>query len=260
MPRCSHCGHRFFSLDQEDCPACSRSVRGGAGHAADVPHGQTDADDLFLDPDPSTRGMSPIARFGNAAEAGYFAQELELAERVPARLTIEEDFDAITGRWATRYLLLVPQDRAASAAAALKGLVDQTGGDEVPGLAAERRADGEASGFAGSRRAVAEDGSVNWVPIVLTLAAGSAALWGVRKLNERPKVNLPQAPVGRQHVELWETLATPRAAWDLRNDESDGRWQFAIDRDRNVAVVREDVDGDGVFDKELLLRPVLGRR
>ena len=91
--------------------------------------------------------------------------------------------------------------------------------------------------------------------IVLTLAAGSAAIWGVRKLNEAPKPGGP-VPVNGREGQLWNTLRLPNSGWALSHDEIPGRRQLRIDARRGLMVIQEDADADGVYESELHLRPV----
>ena len=255
MPRCSCCGRRFVG-EQEICAICSDPLRSRQELPQDdICNGVWDSD-----VEESTWGpMIPIARFNNAAEAGFFAYELQAAEDVPVRMAAEDDFNALGGQWSTRYMLLAPEDHAQTAALALKELVEQSEGDELmePHSTLARRAAFIGDPVSGPMADAAGRNVLHWLPIVLTLAAGSAALIGMRKLHDRPKANLPVPPVGR-HVELWRTLAAPRTPWRLHHDGVDGTWQLWIDRD--LAIIREDADGDGVFEKELELRPAgIGR-
>lgn len=260
MPRCADCGRRFVG-DQETCPACSQPLRSRGASADDARAGfAARASEPPLNELAAGSPLVPVARFANAAEAGYFAHELQWRQDVPVQLRVEQDFDALSGFWTTRYLLLVPEADGPSAALLLQRLVEQTDGDdplpdEPLGLDPAARLSVEE--LIGSRGpAAAARPGVNWVPIVLTLAAGSAAFWGVRKLHDRPKVNLPVAPVGRHHNELWRTLAAPDGPWALQHDAINGTRELWIDTQRNVAVIREDADGDGRFERELHLRPL----
>ncbi len=205
--------------------------------------------------------LVPVARFKSAAEAGYFAHELLYTEHLPVSLIAEEHFDALDGHWSTRFVLSAPEGMADRAARALAQLIEQTETEETC----------DAVSAAGSSRLVMndpadsdrqfdpatvaiEESAVHWVPIVLTLAAGSVALWGVHHLNERPKQQFRAVPAGRQHDDLWEQLSLPARVWTQRLENGRGRRELWIDRKRNIAVIREDADGDGVFEKEVPFR------
>ena len=245
--RCGACGRRLVE-DQELCAACEAA----RDDAAEVDPGERS---------PAGEPMVQVARFNNAAEAGFFADELQDRLRIPVRLHLEENFDALTGYWANRMVLLVPESAGSSAAGLLREIVEQTEGEEdepartaaVSPPAAEIDSWSEAE-FQTADTAAPQSG-INWVPIVLTLAAGSAAIWGVRKLNEAPKPGGP-VPVNGREGQLWNTLRLPNSGWALSHDEIPGRRQLRIDARRGLMVIQEDADADGVYESELHLRPV----
>jgi hypothetical protein len=222
---------------------------------------QRQADDLedegpdFAEPFDGAR-LAPIARFLNAAEAGYFAHELKLVERLPVVITAEEDFDAVAGYWSTRFLLCVPEANAVTAAEALERLVEDSESDDfVPRRQAlddlEYAGDQTTDVFDPRRRIraeISEPVGVGWVPLVLTLAAGSAAIWGVRRVDEPPRP--PAAPIKRQEAEQWQRLPVPSRPWTFPHENGRGQRQFWLEADRNRAVLREDANGDGFFEDE----------
>ena len=247
MPRCGACG-RGLAEDQEFCAACEAA----RDDAANVDPGEAS---------PSGEPMVQVARFNNTAEAGFFADELDRLQ-IPVRLHVEENFDAMAGHWRHRMVLLVPESAAASAAAMLREVLEQT--DDEPErrtVASEAGLNSEvdpwdAPGYETAESASPQSG-INWVPIVLTLAAGSAAIWGVRKLNEAPKPNAGPVPVNGREGELWNTLRLPNGGWALNHEEIPGRRQLQIDARRGLVVIQEDADADGVYESELHLRPVV---
>ena len=237
MPRCGACGRGVVEA-QEFCAACE-SARDEAEYV--------DSGEALLSGEP----MVHVARFRNAAEAGFFADELEDRLQVPVRLQAEENFDALTGYWANRFVLLVPENAGVSAAALLREIVEQTEGDEdEPLMASAGPPDLQ------RRRPGASPSGINWVPIVLTLAAGSAAIWGIRKLNEAPKPNAGPVPVNGREGQLWNTLGLPNGGWSLKHEEIPGRRRLRIDAQRGLVVIQEDADADGIYESELRLRPV----
>ena len=70
-------------------------------------------------------GLTAIARFNNAAEAGYFAHEMHTEAGITARVMTEDDFDAVGGVWSTRFLLVVPRDQAGPALAVLRHQLEE---------------------------------------------------------------------------------------------------------------------------------------
>lgn len=197
--------------------------------------------------------LTPIARFRNAAEAGYFAHELKLRRDVPVTIQVEEDFDAVSGHWSTRFVLAVPSTAAEMSARALQELVRQTEGEEHP-------SDFPAGDFEGERWHSAHSQPfdpftrqeefeypqpVNWVPIVVTLAAGSLAIWGVKKLWEPAR---PQAAPANAHRDvLWDMMRTPHGRQWVQQDAK-GRRIRILEFHGNEAILKEDSDGDQVFE------------
>lgn len=268
MLRCPHCREPMTGLD-DVCPACSRprgesdeTVHGyvdGAGFAREFGRSSlidVDADDVV--PDGS---MVSIARFKNAAEAGYFAHELKHTLEIPVVLSAEENFDALLGQWSARFVMSVPESASDAAIAALEKLIADSETDELY----------QSGQSFGNRRGLANRGTefderltppaaelahsgVNWVPIVLTLAAGSAALWGARKFNHPPQGNVRPVPARGEHVDLWDRLASEPRPWIQQLENGRGIREFRIGPRKDSALFREDADGDGIFETELRFR------
>ena len=255
MPQCPHCRERFVG-HPEFCPHCSgrltevvfdeKIFRTGTG--------------FEIGEDVLDEAIVSIARFHNAAEAGYFSHELMRSEEIPSMVKVDEHFDALSGRWATRFLLLVPERFAETAAAALQRLVEQSNSDEdieeqaretLGGTSEEMERLDEEMEF--DRYATLGSG-VNWVPIVLTLAAGSAAFWGVRKLQDRPQPHANAAPVGARQSDLWERLSSSPEPWIQHVEGGERTRSIQFETDRNMVIIREDSDGDGHFEREHRIR------
>ncbi len=188
--------------------------------------------------DSASPSWKAIARFLNVAEAGYFAHELKLLGNIPVSLQAEEDFDAVSGHWSAGFVLRVPEPWAERAAVTLQELVRQTEAeDPLPELSASPlEGDGflEADSrpfdpFAEEPRFRDRD-PVNWVPIVVTLAAGSMAIWGFKKLWEPARPQPAAAPAKAPRDVLWDVMRTPAGTH---------------------ATLREDSDGDQLFDRTL---------
>lgn len=200
--------------------------------------------------------MAAIARFQNAAEAGYFALELKLHQNIPVTVKAEEDFDAVSGRWSTGFVLSVPRRFAEKAALTLSELVRQTeSDDDLPAIPAsvEREplhADpGEPFDPLTRDDDFAYPNTINWVPIVVSLAAGSLVIWGVKKLWEpaRPQA---AAPAKAHKDQLWEVMKTPQGRKWVQQDSAGRRIrELEIDPDGSEAVLREDNDGDEIFER-----------
>ncbi len=249
MPRCAHCGG-LIAGRPECCPECSSPLRDMSdvwpvAGEWDEPH----ANEPQADDPPVT-----IARFQNVAEAGFFAHELIHRESLAVQLRVEESFDAISGYWKSRFLLSVPESQAKSAALILQQMVEQT---EADPWEPEQSAFGLDVVSMDSRRrthnAPSDEGSIHWLPIVLTLAAGSFVLWGVRKFQEQPQ-RRDRAPVGREHNDPWVDLSAHAKPWVQMLDDGRGVREFWIDAERDEAVLREDADGNGIFEKQVRFR------
>jgi hypothetical protein len=177
-----------------------------------------------------------IARFQNGAEAGYFADELTRATGVESEVLARERFDAVHAAWAVDYILLVHGPHAERSARTLQGLVEATGDD----------ASEEAADVAGSSEI---PGGV-WVPLILTLAAGSIACFGIDRLEHRPRQGALVIRDRREPPELWEVLGARRGAWVQKLEGGPGVRELTVDADSRSAKLKEDHDGDGRFDRE----------
>jgi hypothetical protein len=189
-----------------------------------------------------------VARFGNAAEAGYFADELDYALGVEPRLDCRDDFDAVHHHWRSRFVLSVPVQHAEQAHKILACLLD--GETPVP---AHRDDDltsaapfhhprptmrSETSGSVGS--------SVKWAPVLLTLAAGSLVFWHGKK---PPMQRQPPAPRDALRIQLGDAPGVRDAPW-VQTVEGGLRRELHFPATDGEAVLREDRDGDGVFERE----------
>jgi len=239
MPRCSHCGESV-GRDELVCPACL----------------QTSSVEAVV----SAESMVAIARFRNAAEAGYFAHELQRGADISAVVTMDESFDAVSGYWSTRFVLAVPEELSEAALLGLQRLIDHSEPDDIPfdSQVAVDEFDVPMSGDDWIQRPAeaissetAEHSNVNWVPIVLTLAAGSIVFAGVRAMQAKP--HAPVAAAGaRNQPDVWEMLSTPERPWVQRLDK--GRRELRFDSARRQVVLYEDLDGDGRFETKIPIR------
>lgn len=235
MQRCPSCGVRL-EYDPDSCPSCLRSFRPERSDFGQTPLRDESA---ATEVEP----LRSIARFANAAEAGFFAHTLMFAEEVPATIRAEDNFDAVSGYWSTRYHLEVPERLAATAARTLQSLVERSEREDFVESLTRRDARREDDGvhstqFDGFERegGVRPRDGIRWGPIVITLAAGSLAFFGLRALKPRA-----DAPPGRQQ-DLWEQLSRPDRPWVQKLDDRRRR-EMRFNADRSKAVVRE-YDGD----------------
>lgn len=243
MKHCPHCGIRL-EYHQESCPSCDWSL-------PPITSARTRGIDNEL-PDGTDEPVVAIARFLNAAEAGFFAHTLLNAEEIPASLRAEDDFDAVSGFWTARYLLMVPETMVEAATAALQSLVKrsetedflETTGDphELTHFGVESVA---TTRFAHDPERYPPDdtSTIKWGPVMLTLAAGSLALWGLRELQRPPRAE----PAGPNHGTLWDDLSKSSSPWQ-QNLPDGRRRELHFKRDR--AVIREYKDGRKTAERE----------
>lgn len=204
-----------------------------------------------------SKSWTAIARFLNAAEAGYFAHELKLLKNIPVTLQAEEKLDDLSGHLTTGFVLSVPQVWAEPAARTLTELVHRTESDEE--LPAPEYED-EDFGPAPVGRSQAFDPfareddfamgpAIPWVPIVVTLAAGSIAFWSVKTFWQ-PARPQPAAPVKAPGDVLWDVMRTPQGRkWVQYDPNSQAVRELEIERAGTEAILREDADGDHVFER-----------
>ncbi len=255
MLRCPYCSERFVG-HPEFCPDCSQRLTETVFDEKKIRTGT----EFEIGEDVLDEAIVSVARFHNAAEAGFFSHELMLAEEIPSIVQIDEHFDALSGRWSTCFLLLVPERFAENAAVSLQRLVEQSNTEESFEEESRKtfRVTSEGMEQFGDEmefdRYPAVGSGVNWVPIVLTLAAGSAAFWGVRKLQDRPQPHANAAPVGARQQDLWERLSGSPEPWIQQIDGGERSRSIQFETDRNVVIIREDRDGDGLFEREHRIR------
>lgn len=262
MARCPFCGEPLL-YQQDFCPACSRAVTSWSESGRANASGTGDPEPRGGEPDDVS--MTSIARFRDAAEAGYFAHELRETEGIASEVVFEEDFDALRGHWSGRFVLTVPEERAEQAVEILQRMIAQTEGDEAeaepaaggrPAAAAESH--GSAAAFQqpwNDTSTTDESGTIHWMPIVLTLAAGSAVIWGAKTFHDQPRAEFPRGPQGGEPTDLWEQVSTTSSGpWVQPMDNGRGERRLSILPDRNLVILREDADGDGRFEKEQRFR------
>lgn len=250
MSQCPLCGEPLAPF-QEACPVCS-SREPSADRpesrlsVASGPEATADEDSLVI-----------LARFTSAAEAGYFAEELSQQSGIPTLLRSDKNFNALSGYWSQRFDLLVPRDDLSEAEATLRRLIAQTGGGET---FTDDCADSLSSQDVSSSPDEQFDaeppwtdqppvaGRIHWVPIVLTLTAGTVAFWAARRIHPGADNGRRPAPAELSTAKLWNRLGAAPRPW--RQSLPDGRGVRELRFDGQRAVLREDADGDGVFERE----------
>jgi|GEM_PF-1255092 len=271
MKRCPECGIRL-EYEHDSCPRCSRELtppRDASGGFGDPFPGISESPW-----EPGDEPLRAIARFPNAAEAGFFAHALQATDDIPVTLRAEEDYNAVSGYWSTRYLLEVPERVAASAYRSLESLIDRSETEDVLASAAtgghweicERSPSERSQGFSEIPGIFTANAShrddelrplpgINWGPLVLSFAAGSLALFGLQSLQPAIKPRV-EAAGGRQQ-ELWDQLSQPAKPWTQKLD-GNRRRVLEFNAERSRAVVRE-YDGDVQTSERELAAPAGGK-
>lgn len=196
----------------------------------------------------------PIAQFVNVAEAGYFAEELAMRIAAPVEVRAESGCDGMDHVWRTEYRLVVLESLGDEASQALQELLAENRPE-----AEETAVDGGRPEFGWPTPSLVEGGrserfeiepsprsGVNWIPIVLTLTAGSAVLWALRSHLPNP---LRDPPAAGPAADLWQALT--ESPEPLRQTVNAGRGtrELTFDARRRKFVLREDQDGDGRFER-----------
>lgn len=241
MPGCPKCGYPLW-FDDDECPDCKprrpdqRAIdRTGPQVSA---RSSTDGDAL---PEVDEQQI-PIARFQSGAEAGYFCDELCRVSGYDVCVVTRERRDSIHSSWGIDFVLVASVAQARDAAAALKRLVDDS---DDPDEACDVPAD-----TAPERNRESTVG--RWVPLALTLAAGSIACWGIEQVVARPQARVP-ALVDRDPrlpPRLWHILGSSPGPWIQKSPNEQGVRELTFDPRRQVLLLREDGDGDGHFERE----------
>ena len=247
MPRCPQCG-QLVSIHDRCCSACGDGDSSAAEHARGDAGVSRDADGGHLIPDDDIdarndmAGRVPIARFTNAAEAGYFSDEVARSADIEVVVLAREQFDGLQGIGSTDFLLLVSESEAQRAADCLRQLVAGTDDPEACGAAGPASPDLEPIAACASS---GENVNVAWVPLLLTLAAGSIAYWGVQRFDQRRQ---PAVDRGRREpLELWRALGTN--PWVQKLGDGPGMRRLQVSPDLQSISIHEDRDGDGRFER-----------
>lgn len=228
MNKCKHCGS-LLSVHGPACPSCGREDQ--QTEVSNSPNAEVELQDSL------GQKMVAVARFSNAAEAGYFAAELQHAEQIETKLSEDSQFDAVTGGWRQNYLLFVAEDHSELASQFLYHTESET---DEPNYVQEEFPDVHVSPAVG----------VNWVPIILTtLAAGSVAYWGIKRVEQQPAPPVLKNDLGLHKDDLWKTLSTSDSPWVQHLNVDGGLRLLHVGRDGS-AVIQEDRDGDGHFERK----------
>jgi hypothetical protein len=211
MIDCPHCGK---PLAEDDFPAvpASKSVAPG-GKSPGGP-------------------WADVARVTNLAEVGYLAEVLE-NHGVAVQLERRDEFTGQNGNVFPWYVVRVPASEASRAAELLQQEVERTGADpteDVEDLAAPRV----------PLAPLLATGSSVWISILAVLVVGGIAYGAGRGWFEF---------AGDGSRSLWETLVETPGTLEYRSPPGAARREVRFEGDANRAVIDDDLDGDGRFDR-----------
>ncbi|MCA9026981.1 MAG: hypothetical protein KDA86_17370 [Planctomycetaceae bacterium] len=226
MSNCSHCCHELTTSDHQ-CPHC------GEPHA-----GETTPVSPTIE--------EPIAHFTNIAEAGYFHSELEGHLDCEVHLKTQDHFDAPSASWRTDYILTVPATHADRATAVLKQLVSNTDNFEFHDFGIESVPDCSVLPDVTQP----QDSRIHWTPIVLTLAAGTFVVWATNQVQFGLRGPADRDANG---ISLWDTLTENKDPW-VQRLPGGRRREISASPDQDIAILREDTDGDGILDRVSRIR------
>ncbi|GIW94995.1 MAG: hypothetical protein KatS3mg110_3036 [Pirellulaceae bacterium] len=225
MIRCSACGKPLTTIPQPIyCPQC-------AGHTTV----EDERDGAWVG----------VARFENAAEAGYCAERLQ-SSGISTRLEYRDRFDAVKDHWQVVFELQVPPHERAEAIVRLRELLhdEEEPADESASYGQDNQ----------SRSVWAESGRYDPfaegphdVPLVMAMAkwlpclllAGSVGFAGGWWLAERQGSAVAERALLRRVAESAPWLNVPPPGEPQRRLRLDSAGQWLVEEDR---------DGDGRFE------------
>lgn len=202
--------------------------------------------------------QAALARFRFAADAGYFADELQAQFSIRTTVQLEENFDATTGQSLVAFVLAVSPELADEAIPKLRQLIEtaQTGEyDGLPGgldgpaapVSAVSATDGET--FEAQPVAVRPSARVpSWL-FLLIVCAGAVALLATQRQQapaEGPAEDAA-AELTDEQVFLRELIAASPEPW-VRESPDGRRQEVSLDKSTGSIRLREDGDGDGVYE------------
>lgn len=232
MLRCLHCGDRLNPIHKV-CPACGPDAR-----PDELPAVDHRLDDL-----------TPVARFRNAAEAGFFAHELQ-QDGYQVYLITEDDFDAMHGFWSTRFVLSAPRQIAETVSGSLQRLLGRSDEEwEAAGRCHSVEHSTSVLPYLEDSEPEQASSGVHWFPLLLTITTGSLVFWGIKHFNP-PRV--AQAAGGNRE-NLWEEVSRSSQPW-VQESKDGSRRSLSYQPQAKSYLLREDRDGDGVYEREVIFQ------
>lgn len=223
------------------CPVCSRRVTDSTAtcpHCAAAIAIPSDAEKTAQSDGNESEDTQAIARFRNAAEAGFFLDELTRRLPITAEIAPRENFDAIHASWSTDFVLLVPRESAQAAAECLRELVEQS---------AEEKEEEDAA--APTSRNMSVPLNRVMLPLSILIGVGAVAFWLFEQFD-RPGGALAggarrvQAPLPK----LMQEMRASPGSWVQPIPGTTGTRRVTFDRGTRTIIWEEDRDGDGKYE------------
>jgi len=196
--------------------------------------------------------LTPIARFKNAAEAGFFAHELLRHDGHEVYVVTEEDFDGLGGYWSTRFVLSAPIGIAEAASLSLQRILKQMDEEGRSYAEPDQVNNGEPSRnvlpYLEDNTDVATLPGIPWLTILLTLTTGGLVFWSVKQVANPPRGGQPK--VGKEE-DFWKEVSRSDQPW-VQQLQNGGTRSLSYKPHKKAFLFKEDFDGDGLFETKVL--------
>jgi hypothetical protein len=199
-----------FAASCDACPGCGANM-------------QTEEAQPWID----------VARVANLAEAGFLTDEL-VGHGIDAQVHQLQDFNALTDRWASTYLIRVPASALRDAAAHIRQHVVDDGAEIDAGPAESRLS---------SENHVIDP--LLWRPVALVLLAGVSSFVLGQRFSDRHDQKADRRPPRNSLSSAMESIEQPFVVKPAAG-QAGHRLQF--DGHRQSWLLDTDRDGDGQYD------------
>lgn len=187
-----------------------------------------------------------LAKFQNAAMAGYFADELHRQFGFATEVDLQEEREPIHSTWTIRFCLLVEKGTARQAAYALQLIArDDSDADPLAPKPAHPVVNME------PRKAASHIGRLTWIMSILALVA---VLFVILMLSLNPRGPWQRGRVGgpgwqrAMAAQQFAAINGDGAPWTQPINAGAGTRRLSLNAARQVSVIETDADGDGRFE------------
>ena len=212
---------------------------------------------------PDLGPQAALAGFGSAADAGYFADELQAQFGITANVSLQESYEATTGQSVMAYVLSVSPELADETLPKLRQLVEAAqagdyeelaGEDSAPAVQDHAAAVQEDETFRVEPEVGATRGGVpSWLFLLVVCAGAAALVISIKQQQGAVAEEEQAAPLTDEQVFLRELLSASPEPW-VRDTPDGGRQEVSLDESTATMRFREDTDGDGSFEIDRRIR------